>query len=92
MGTVIGVLFLIGFVGFLVYAYWPREYQGDIWQVRQPEEAEEARVLGFMAGLLGGSIEHAILARYALDRFEKQHGRKATMHDMAVVVSLVRFY
>jgi hypothetical protein len=52
-------------------------------------EAEQAQMIGLITGMLGGSISDAATARYALQRFEEQHKRKATPRDLAIVVSMV---
>lgn len=36
------------------------------------------REIATLIGLTGGSIEDAAIARFALRRFEEEHGRKAT--------------
>ena len=46
--------------------------------------------LGTLVGMTGGSIADAAVARYALERFEKEHGRKATVRDMAIVAGMMR--
>ena len=46
-------------------------------------EAEQAQ-------MMGGSISDAATARYALQRFETQHQRKATSRDIAIVMGMIR--
>jgi hypothetical protein len=46
-------------------------------------------VHGTLIGLSGGSIGDAAVARYALERFEALHGRKATLRDAATVAGLL---
>jgi hypothetical protein len=52
--------------------------------------AEETRLIGFLVGAMGGDIQQAAVARYALQRFKEQHGRKATMEDMGLLLGLVK--
>lgn len=45
--------------------------------------------IGWLVGLAGGGIEDAIVARFALERFEQIHGRKATSREVGVVIGLM---
>ena len=42
-----------------------------------------------LIGLAGGDVADAAVARYALERFEQTHGRKATTRDVGVVVGFM---
>jgi nitrate reductase gamma subunit len=53
-------------------------------------ETEQAQVIGLITGMMGGSISDAATARYALQRFETQHQRKATSRDIAIVMGMIR--
>lgn len=48
------------------------------------------RQIGILTGLLGGSIADAAVVRYALQRFEETHGRKATTRDAATVAAMMK--
>jgi hypothetical protein len=52
-------------------------------------EAEQAQMIGLITGMIGGDITSAVMARYALQRFEAQHHRKATSRDLAIIVSMI---
>jgi len=53
-------------------------------------DASDAGQIGALIGMTGGSISDAAVARYALQRFEQEHGRKATVKEMAIVASMMR--
>lgn len=59
------------------------------WTASERAKAEENRILGALVGAMGGDINNAVIARYALDRFEAQHGRKATMNDLGVLLGMI---
>lgn len=45
---------------------------------------------GIMEDSMGGTIVDAAVMRYALDRFEQQHGWKATARDLGMVAGIVQ--
>lgn len=45
--------------------------------------------IGWLVGLAGGGIEDAVVARFALERFEQIHGRKATSMEVGMVLGLM---
>ena len=49
----------------------------------------DPRQLALLIGMTGGSIADAAVAQHALRRFEEQHGRKATVRDMATVAGMM---
>ena len=51
-----------------------------------PSDAEQ---IGWLVGLAGGGIEDAVVARFALERFEQIHGRKATTEEVGFVLGLM---
>ncbi|MBK6942079.1 MAG: hypothetical protein IPH13_18015 [Planctomycetes bacterium] len=53
-------------------------------------DPSDSRQIGLLIGLAGGSIADAAVARFALERFEQIHGRKATTRDVGLVVGLMR--
>ena len=53
-------------------------------------DPDDARQIGTLVGLSGGSIPDAATLRFALDRFQKQHGRRATTRDIGVVLGLIK--
>lgn len=50
-------------------------------------EGEQARRLGTMAGLMGGTIEDAMIARHALDRAGKPPG-ESDLRDEATATGM----
>jgi hypothetical protein len=53
-------------------------------------DATDARQVGNLIGLLGGSVADAAVAQYALRRFEEEHGRKATWRDVGLVGGMMK--
>ena len=51
---------------------------------------DDARQIGTLVGLAGGSIPDAATLRFALDRFQKQYGRRATTRDIGIVLGLIK--
>ena len=51
---------------------------------------DDSRQIGTLVGLAGGSIPDATTLRFALDRFQKQHGRRATTRDIGIVLGLIK--
>ena len=51
---------------------------------------DDARQIGTLVGLTGGSIPDAATLRFALDRFQKQHGRRATTRDIGIVLGMIK--
>ncbi len=54
------------------------------------ETRTDDREIATLIGLAGGSIEDAAIARFALRRFEEEHGRKATAQEMGIVAGMMR--
>jgi hypothetical protein len=57
---------------------------------RDPKEVERDRMVGLLTGMLGGDIQDAAVARYALQRFEAEHGRPATDQELGMVVAMMQ--
>ena len=53
-------------------------------------DPSDSRQIGMLVGMTGGNITDAAAARFALQRFEQMHGRKATTRDVGIVVGLMR--
>jgi uncharacterized membrane-anchored protein len=56
---------------------------------RDPKEVERDRMVGLLTGMMGGGMQDAALARYALQRFEDEHGRPATDQELAFVIGMI---
>jgi hypothetical protein len=52
-------------------------------------DPSDSRQIGLLIGLAGGGIADAAVARFALERFEQIHGRKATTRDVGIAVGLM---
>ena len=46
--------------------------------------------IGFLVGMTGGTVTDASVVSYALERFERTHGYKATLRDAAALVGLMQ--
>ena len=55
-------------------------------------DANDARQVAMLVGMTGGEITDVAVARFAIQRFQEQHGRQATTRDVATLVSLMRTY
>ena len=89
MGPILGLLAALAVFAFIVWLVWPTKTTAAS-DPGQALDAENARDLGFLTGLLGGSVADAAIARFALKRFEETHGRKATMNDAGTVAGLMK--
>lgn len=52
-------------------------------------DPDDTRQIALLVGLKGGSIPDAAVMRFALKRFEQQHGRRATTRDIGIVLGLI---
>ena len=53
-------------------------------------DPEDSYQIGLLVGLTGGTIPDAALMRFALQRFQEVHGRRARSSDIGVVLGLIR--
>ncbi len=86
MANVFGLVLALAGLYLVLRFVWPK--QGV--DLDRPIDVSDPRVLGTLIGLSGGSIGDAAVARYALERFEALHGRKATLRDAATVAGLLK--
>ena len=52
-------------------------------------DPDDSYQIGVLVGMTGGSIPDAATMRFALDRFQKMHGRRATSRDIGIVLGLI---
>jgi phosphotransferase system glucose/maltose/N-acetylglucosamine-specific IIC component len=86
------ILIGIAALGVFVWLLWPTtpstkpavDAKGD-----EILDASNSRQIGFLIGMMGGDVADAAVARFALQRFEEIHGRKATTRDVGIVVGLM---
>ena len=52
-------------------------------------DPDDSLQIGLLIGLRGGSIPDAAVMRFALQRFEQLHGRRATSRDIGTVLGLI---
>ena len=79
-------------VGIFVWMFTGRSSATE--DASRPKDGEvldpsDPRLIGFLIGMTGGDVVDAVVARYALERFEQIHGRKATARDVGTVVGLI---
>jgi hypothetical protein len=79
--------FIIPVVAVVVFIWLLRGSGSDPDAVIDPNDS---RTIGNLIGLTGGTIADAAVVRFALERFEKTNGRKATVRDMATIVGMMR--
>jgi hypothetical protein len=53
-------------------------------------DSSDPRQIGQLIGMTGGSLQDAVVARFALQRFEQIHGRKATNRDIGLLVGMLQ--
>jgi hypothetical protein len=78
---IIAAVLLLGWLGFSVWSWFQPT-------PKLSESQEHDRQIGYVVGLLGGSIEDAVTARYAIQRLEEDLGRRATMQEMGVAIGV----
>ena len=76
---ILGAIVVLGLLGIAVWSLLKPAPQ------RTPEQERDYQI-GVMIGSLGGGIEEAVQARYAISRLKEQLGRKATLHEIAVAI------
>jgi hypothetical protein len=79
-GWIVGILVL----ALLIATFYPRKNSKS-----KTSDELDAYQVGLMTGVMGGSIQDAAIAQFALNRFEAEHKRKATRRDMAIVVAMM---
>lgn len=52
-------------------------------------DPDDTRQIALLIGLKGGTIPDAAVMRFALQRFEQEHGRRATTRDIGIVLGLI---
>jgi hypothetical protein len=82
---VIGAATLGVFIWLMIPSSTPRTL-GEGEELIDPSDS---RQIGMLMGLAGGDVTDAAVARYALERFEQIHGRKATTRDIGFVAGLM---
>jgi hypothetical protein len=88
MGNVYGILLVAAALGIFIWLLIPSS------ALNEPGDGElidpsDSRQIGLLVGMAGGGIYSAAVARFALERFEQLHGRKATTRDVGIVVGLM---
>jgi hypothetical protein len=80
------IVVLILTIAFVIWLIIPSKNAAP----RDPKEIERDRLVGLLTGMVGGDIQDAAIARYALQRFEAEQGRPATEQDLGVVVGMMQ--
>ncbi len=53
-------------------------------------DPNDARQLATLIGMAGGDIADVAIARFAIERFQKEHGRAPTTRDIGILIGLMR--
>jgi len=88
MNHIVAIAIGIAALGFVIWLLIPsssHECGGD----GELIDPSDSRQIGILIGLTGGGVADAAVARFALERFEQIHGRKATTKDVGIVVGLM---
>jgi hypothetical protein len=88
MDHIFAILIGVAALGFFIWLLIPSSSakSDDGGELIDPSDS---RQIGLLIGLAGGGIADAAVARFALERFEQIHGRKATTRDVGIVVGLM---
>jgi hypothetical protein len=86
MLDLIGLLVALLLLWLVVHLVTP----ADGIRLDRPIDISDPRTLGTLIGLSGGTIQDAVVARFALDRFEQLYGRKATLGEAAFVAGMLK--
>lgn len=85
---IIGGLLVLLYVVFMVSSWYGKSNASET--VGHDEiDPDNSTQMGVLVGLTGGAVADAAVMRYALQRFEQNHGRKPTMQDAGLVVGLM---
>ncbi|MBK8094339.1 MAG: hypothetical protein IPK32_20850 [Verrucomicrobiaceae bacterium] len=82
--TIISALIVIGWLILMLWSWFTPSPPSTT----KESDPESDREIGYLVGLLGGSIETAAHVRYAISRLEEDLGRKATLHEKATAVGV----
>jgi hypothetical protein len=89
METIFGILFIVSVLVVFVWLIMPSRATTSPPGTGELIDPSDSRQIGLLVGMYGGDVADAAIARYALQRFEAIHGRKATTRDVGVVVGLM---
>jgi hypothetical protein len=93
MQYIFAIIVGVAALAFFVWLLLPDGASTDTPTNTSPDELidpSDSRQIGMLVGMMGGSIADAAVARFALERFEQIHNRKATTRDIGAVVGLMR--
>ena len=90
-----GILLGVAAVAFFVWLMIPDQTtRSTRARGRRPKDElidpSDSRQIAMLIGMTGGSVTDAAAARFALQRFEEIHGRKATTRDAGFVAGLLK--
>ena len=92
MENIFPILLGIAAVVFFVWLVVPSKNSAPLMS-KNPDDPfidpDDSYQIGLLVGLRGGSIPDAALMRFALQRFQEIHGRRATSTDIGLVLGLI---
>lgn len=53
-------------------------------------DPNDTRQLATLVGMMGGDVADVAIARLAIERFQKEHGRPPTTRDVGILIGLMR--
>jgi hypothetical protein len=92
MSEAFQILFAIAAVAVFVWLLMPEKNPSPETHDSSGEpfiDPNDSYQIGMLAGLTGHSIPDAAVMRFALQRFQQIHGRRATSRDIGIVLGLI---
>ena len=86
IGGIIGTLFVPGWLCVCVWSWLKPSPSAPAPQ--SDDDGERDRQIGFIVGMMGGTVEAAAQVRYSISRLEEDLCRKATMQEIATAVGV----
>ena len=92
MTTFLQILFGLAAMAFFIWLVIPTKGTSDVTDDAGVPfiDPDDSYQIGMLVGMTGGSIPEAAVMRYALQRFKELHGRRATTHDIGIVLGLIQ--
>ena len=92
MENIIPIVIGIAAVAFFVWLVVPSRNSAPLSSKNSNDpfiDPDDSYQIGLLVGMKGGTIPDAALMRFALQRFQEIHGRRATSTDIGLVLGLI---
>jgi hypothetical protein len=84
------ILVALGFLALFVWLLIPEKKKYATGDSDEPFiDPDDSYQIGLLMGMYGGSVPEAAVMRFALQRFQEIHGRRATTRDIGLVIGLI---